>query len=662
VAGCSRRSWTIFTKIPASECQSHASHGSKLLSTRTTEIASHNEPMIKARQVPYAISRHVWRTALLLVLLIGVVNVAPVNASIGVPKIDQENEVYVTVDSWKRIPLPSGEWKVVGSAEAGGFFSRMIVVTMINLNQESDFRLVILRYNISRQTLNRDECKEKNQGTAVGHWQQSFEKPLRIDTCSYFQPLPEFKSQLTTSWKDSARWGPAVATIPENYASELPDDAVLFDAEVTSPSDGFVQVAAIIRNNPARSSVNETTEQLSKGWAGAEPAEQRLIHWRQEFVRMMRLAFFGRAMPKSDDLAFNWESAPEEPGKVLATKPWFDQPSALAVPAEASSQPKEPDEATGRQYASQANTSPATPTKSDIDNERPKQRQSDPLKVAASSDSPSNSKELSRADTGAREATQELKRLAEGAVGESRERPSTSVATGTKKAIVIGNDTYTTIPKLKNARADAKALGQTLGRLGYTVTTHIDQDEKGMKRALRDFMRTVSGGDEVVFFYAGHGVQIAGVNYLLPVDMRADDERTVRDEAISLQRILDDMSEAKARLTVAIIDACRDNPFSGSGRSIGGRGLSPTTAATGQVILFSAGSGQQALDSVGPNDPSKNGLFTRTLLKHINRPGETIDRVMRTVRNEVALTAKSVGHEQVPALYDQVIGDFYFAK
>lgn len=326
----------------------------------TLHTSTCTERMIKTRQVPYAISRHVRRTALLLVLLTGVVSVAPVNASIGVPKIDQENEVYVTVDSWKRIPLPSGEWKVVGSAEAGGFFSRMIVVTMINLNQESAFRLVILRYNISRQTLNRDECKEKSRGVAVGHWQQSFEKPLRIDICSHFQPLPEFKSQLTTSWKESARWGPAVATIPESYASELPDDAVLFEAEVTSPSAGFVQVAAIIRNNPARSLVNETTEQLSKGWAGAEPAEQRLIHWRQEFVRTMRLAFFGRAMPKSDDLAFNWESASEELGKVLATKPWFDQLTALAIPAEANDQPKEPDEATGRQDTSEVNTKPAS--------------------------------------------------------------------------------------------------------------------------------------------------------------------------------------------------------------------------------------------------------------------------------------------------------------
>lgn len=99
--------------------------------------------MIKTRHVPCEIPRLLWKKALLLVLLIGVINVAQVNASIAAPKIDQENEVYVTVDSWKRIPLPSGEWKVVGSAETGGFFSRMIVVTMINLNQESAFRLVI---------------------------------------------------------------------------------------------------------------------------------------------------------------------------------------------------------------------------------------------------------------------------------------------------------------------------------------------------------------------------------------------------------------------------------------------------------------------------------------------------------------------------------------
>jgi len=625
-------------------------------------------------------SRNIWRTALLLLLLTGVVNLAPVNASIGIPKVDQENEVYVAVDSWKRIPLPPGEWRVVGSAEAGSFFRRMTVVTMINLNQESAFRLVVLRYNISRQTVNTDECKGKSQGAAVGHWQQSYEKPVRIDTCSYFQSVPGLKSQLSTSWKESDRWGPVAASIPEDYAGDLPNDAVLFEAEVTSPSAGFVSVTAIIQSNPARSSVNETTKQLSKGWAGAEPAEQRLIHWRQEFVRMMRLAFFERGIPRSDDLTFNWGEPASSSEKLLVTKPWFDKPTALASPAEANDQPKDRNEATGRQDASKENAKPASteaplniptqsaslsaasPTKSDIEKGKPQELKNDPVRISAPSDSSTNARELYGAPASAPEATQELKRLAEGNASQPSVRPSMSLATGTKKAIVIGNDTYTTIPKLKNARADAKALGQTLSRLGYTVTTHIDQDEKGMKRALRDFMRTVSGGDEVVFFYAGHGVQIAGVNYLLPIDLRADDERTVRDEAISLQRVLDDMSEAKARLTVAIIDACRDNPFSGSGRSIGGRGLSPTTAATGQVILFSAGSGQQALDSVGPSDPSKNGLFTRTLLKHINRPGETIDRVMRIVRNEVALTAKSVGHEQVPALYDQVIGDFYFSK
>jgi len=617
--------------------------------------------MIRLQQTPLRISRHILRTALLLALLTGVVNPAPASASIGIPKIDQENEVYVTVDSWKRIPLPPGEWKVVGSAEAGGFFSRMIVVTMINLSQESAFRLVVLRYNISRQTLNTDECKEKSRGAAVGHWQQSFEKPTRIDTCSYFQPLPEFKSQLTTSWKESARWGRAVASIPENYAVELPDEAVLFEAEVSSPSAGFVQIASIIRGNPARSSIDATTEQLAKGWAGAEPAEQRLIRWRQEFVRMMRLAFFQRGIPKSDDLTFAWESPAED-----SRKPWFEQPSTLARVSESEdiSRPESPTSAEPPLGTPSSPGSPLSPSTTGNKGEKniPQERQRAQIQAATPLESTDETKKFEQVGTSLREQRQDVKPVAEGNPASSREPQSVSLVTGARKAIVIGNDTYATIPKLKNARADARALGQTLSRLGYSVTTHIDQDEKGIKRAIRDFMRTVSGGDEIIFFYAGHGVQIAGVNYLLPVDLRADDERTVRDEAISLQRVLDDMSEAKARLTVAIIDACRDNPFSGSGRSIGGRGLSPTTAATGQVILFSAGSGQQALDSVGPNDPSKNGLFTRTLLKHINRPGETIDRVMRTVRNEVALTAKSVGHEQVPALYDQVIGDFYFAK
>jgi hypothetical protein len=227
-------------------------------------------------------------------------------------------------------------------------------------------------------------------------------------------------------------------------------------------------------------------------------------------------------------------------------------------------------------------------------------------------------------------------------------------------ALVIGNDTYQSVSKLENAREDARVIAQSFERLGYQVTLQIDLNEKQMKAAFRNFTALVEGGDEVVIFYAGHGVQLSGANYLLPIDIAGDSEAQVRDEAIQLQKILDDMSDRKAKFTLAVLDACRDNPFKSSGRAIGGRGLANTTAATGQMIVFSAGSGQQALDKLGPTDKSKNGLFTRIFVNEIQKPGLTIDRVIKNVRKEVVDAAKSVNHEQVPSIYDQVVGDFYF--
>ena len=194
------------------------------------------------------------------------------------------------------------------------------------------------------------------------------------------------------------------------------------------------------------------------------------------------------------------------------------------------------------------------------------------------------------------------------------------------------------------------------------MTLKIDLNEKDMKSAIRAFSSQVQGGDEVLFFFAGHGVQLGATNYLLPTDIGGESEAQVKDEAIQLQRILDDMSDRKAKFTLAMIDACRDNPFKTAGRAIGGRGLAPTTAATGQMVVFSAGTGQQALDRLGNNDKNKNGVFTRTFVKEMQKPGLSIDRIVKNVRNEVAELAKTVGHEQVPAIYDQVLGDFYFKK
>ena len=231
-----------------------------------------------------------------------------------------------------------------------------------------------------------------------------------------------------------------------------------------------------------------------------------------------------------------------------------------------------------------------------------------------------------------------------------------------RKALVIGNDSYQKVTPLVNAREDAKVVAESLTSLGYKVSLKLDVTEKQFKSELRTFKGQIQPGDEVAIFYAGHGVQIASTNYLLPVDIGGQNEEEIKDEGISLQRLLDDMTEKNAKFTLAMIDACRDNPFKSSGRSVGGRGLAPTTAATGQMIVFSAGTGQQALDKLGPNDKSKNGLFTRVFVKEMQKAGVSVDRVVRNVRTEVVALAKSVGHDQVPAIYDQVVGEFYFKQ
>jgi hypothetical protein len=242
----------------------------------------------------------------------------------------------------------------------------------------------------------------------------------------------------------------------------------------------------------------------------------------------------------------------------------------------------------------------------------------------------------------------------------SASSPARTSSLGNRRALIIGNDTYQSVSKLANAREDARTIAASLADAGYQVTLRLDLNERAMKATLRTFVSQIEGGDEVLFFFAGHGVQLGAANYLLPTDVGGDSEAQVRDEGIQLQRILDDFSDRKAKFTLAMLDACRDNPFKSLGRAIGGRGLAPTTAATGQMVIFSAGTGQQALDKLSAADTHKNGLFTRVFVREMQKPGLSIDRIMKNVRNQVAELAKTVGHEQVPAIYDQVLGDFFF--
>jgi len=228
-------------------------------------------------------------------------------------------------------------------------------------------------------------------------------------------------------------------------------------------------------------------------------------------------------------------------------------------------------------------------------------------------------------------------------------------------ALVIGNDNYITVSKLQKAGNDAYAMARELRSAGFAVQLHQNLNYLGTVKAIEAFANGISGGDEVVFFYAGHGVQIKNGSYLLPTDIEVSSESEVEKTAYDLLTLTEKLADAKPAFSLVIIDACRDNPLKSKGRSIGNaRGLSAIEAPKGQMIVYSASRGQQALDRLLEKDPNPNSVFTRELLARMKNPGVKIEDLMRDVQSSVEELAKSVKHEQRPAIYNETRGNFYF--
>ena len=232
-------------------------------------------------------------------------------------------------------------------------------------------------------------------------------------------------------------------------------------------------------------------------------------------------------------------------------------------------------------------------------------------------------------------------------------------------ALVIGNNDYQRLPKLEKAVNDANAVAAELKRVGFEVMSFNNIGRNKMNQSINEFAKKISGGGVGVFFYAGHGVQFNNQNFLVPVDMDPpNDEVDVGDQAISVPTIQDKLVDAKAKYTLLVLDACRNNPLpKKAGRSIGAtRGLAMTSSPSGQTVLYSAGANQQALDSLDDNDRNPNGVFTREFLPMISQPGISATEALRKTRSIVKQKAKAVGHDQDPAFYDQSDGDFYFVS
>ena len=224
-------------------------------------------------------------------------------------------------------------------------------------------------------------------------------------------------------------------------------------------------------------------------------------------------------------------------------------------------------------------------------------------------------------------------------------------------ALVMGNNAYQHINRLDNAVGDARAMAREFRSLGFEVIEKLDVDQRSMKAAVREFVQRIANGGVGAFFFAGHGVQEGGNNYLLPVDIGAlTDPAALPDEAVELYAdIMARIGQSGAKFSLLVIDACRDNPFPRrAGRGVGGmRGLTVPGTPDGMVVVYSAGVGQQALDRLGKDDRDPNGLFTREFIREIHVPGLEVAEVVRNVRQRVREQAAKVKHEQTPAIYIQ---------
>ena len=229
-------------------------------------------------------------------------------------------------------------------------------------------------------------------------------------------------------------------------------------------------------------------------------------------------------------------------------------------------------------------------------------------------------------------------------------------------ALVIGNNDYQYGRKLDNAVADAQAFRRELEARGFQVVYRENANRRTMNGAMDEFIGKLGTDAIGLVYYSGHGVQINGANYLVPTDLLAKSPSDFVNDAIDLEKLVSRVSQAQAKFSLAVIDACRDNPFPGKGRDIGGsRGLlAPSGNASGMMVVYSAGANQKALDRLSDADRNPNGLFTREFLKAMRIPGLPVQEAVNKIKTSVIAQAKSVGHVQTPAIYDQSVGTFMF--
>ena len=251
---------------------------------------------------------------------------------------------------------------------------------------------------------------------------------------------------------------------------------------------------------------------------------------------------------------------------------------------------------------------------------------------------------------------------------EQRQRAETGRETVRRVALVIGNGAYARVRPLPNPTNDARAMAKSLRDIGFVVTEGTDLDRTAMQATIRDFLRDAARSQVAVVYYAGHGVQIDGRNYLVPIDIQFQAGSGMTDTMMDLDTIMAGLDD-QVRTNILILDACRNNPMApkvastGPARDIeaGSSGLAApatlgagSTLGAGTLIAFATAPGQVALDGEGANSP-----FSAALTRHIGTPGLEVQQMLTRVRAEVVAATKG---KQVPWSNSSLLGEVYLAE